>query len=390
MGEIVEVHVDPLEVLRTRLSSKWRTYPVDVLPLTVAEMDFSLAPSVADALRAAVDRSDTGYGTSASGLQEALAGFALRRWGWTIDPGSVTGVTDVATGVVELFRVLSSPGDAVVCNTPVYHPFFDWVEDVGARVHGVPLVHDEAGWRLDLERLEAAFRTGPAVYLLCNPHNPVGRAHRPDELAEVVRLAHRYGVKIISDEIHGPIAYGETEFTPLLTIEGASEITACVFSASKAWNLAALRCAVIITADAGMAELVARIPRDVRWRTGHFGVIAAIAAFEHGEEWLDRALLTLDRRRAQLGALLAEQLPEVAWSPPEATYLAWLNCRALGLGEEPRDVFLEHGRVALESGPRFGPGGAGYVRLNFATSAEVLEEAVRRMVRARGRVRIRD
>ncbi len=382
MSESPEVPVEPLEVLRTRRSSKWRTYPPDVLPLTVAEMDFTLAPCVADALHAAVDLSDTGYGTSAAGLQDALAQFTQRRWGWHIDPAAVTAFTDVATGVVELLRVLCSPEDAVVFNTPVYPPFFDWVHDVAARVRAVPFARDEAGWHLDLETMEAAFAEGPAVYLLCNPHNPVGRAHRREELTEIVRLAQRYGVRVISDEIHAPIVYEEAQFTPLLTIDGAAEVAVSVLSASKAWNLAALQCAVVVTAGQAMADEVRRIPRDIRWRTGHFGVIAAIAAFEQGEEWLDRLLVTLDRRRTLLKTLLAQHLPHIDWTPPEATYLAWLDCRSLGTKDEPRDLFLERGRLALEAGRRFGPEGAGYVRLNFATSAEIIEEAIDRMIRS--------
>lgn len=377
-----ELPVDSLAVLHQRRSSKWRTYPVDVLPLTVAEMDYPLAPPVAEALRAAVARSDTGYASAASPLGDALAGFARRRWEWEIDAASVTAVTDVGAGVVQLLRVLTRPGDSVVVNTPVYPPFFDWVPEAGATLLEVPLAHDDAGWRLDLSALEAAFATQPAVYILCNPHNPVGRAHSALELERVVQLARSYGVTVISDEIHGPLVLPGATFTPLLAVPGASDVAISVLSASKAWNLAGLKCAVVVTASATMASAVARFPPDAQWRTGHFGVIAAIAAFEDGEEWLDQLLGSLDRRRRELAALLAERLPAITWHPPEATYLAWLNCRAMGPGTQPRDLFLERGRVALEPGPRFGAQGSGYVRLNFATSAEILEEAVTRMARA--------
>jgi cysteine-S-conjugate beta-lyase len=372
--------MDTLEVLRQRGSSKWVTYPADVLPLTVAEMDCRLAPVVAEALRRAVDRSDTGYASEASGLGAALAGFAARRWGWVLDAASVAAVTDVGTGVVQLLRVLTRPGDSVVINTPVYAPFFDWVPEAGARLVDVPLAHTDAGWRLDLAALEVAFTAHPAVYILCNPHNPVGRAHGADELEAVVRLARAYGVTVVSDEIHGPLVLPGATFTPLLSLPGASAVAISVLSASKAWNLAGLKCAVVVTASPQMASVVSRFPPDTRWRTGHFGVIAAIAAFREGEEWLDRLLVSLDRRRHQLGSLLAERLPSVVWHPPEATYLAWLDCRALGIGEEPRDLFLERG-VALEAGPRFGAQGSGFVRLNFGTSAEILDEAIARMAR---------
>jgi cystathionine beta-lyase len=370
--------MDTLEVLRRRGSSKWVTYPADVLPLTVAEMDCRLAPAVAEALHRAVDRSDTGYASEASGLGAALAGFAGRRWGWVLDAASVAAVTDVGTGVVQLLRALTRPGDSVVINTPVYAPFFDWVPEAGTRLVDVPLAHTDAGWRLDLAALEAAFAARPAVYILCNPHNPVGRAHGADELATIVRLARAHGVTVISDEIHGPLVLPGATFTPLLSVPGAADVAICVLSASKAWNLAGLKCAVVVTASPQMASVVSRFPPDTRWRTGHFGVIAAIAAFCDGEEWLDRLLVSLDNRRHQLASLLAERLPVVAWQPPEATYLAWLDCRALGTGDGPRDLFLERG-VALEAGPRFGAQGSGFVRLNFGTSAEILDEAITRM-----------
>jgi cystathionine beta-lyase len=188
-----DLPVDPLEVLRQRRSAKWQTYPADVLPLTVAEMDFPLAAPVADALREAVERSDAGYAAPVPELGRAIAGFAGRRWNWDIDPAAVTAVTDVGVGVVELLRVLTRPGDAVVISPPVYPPFFDWVPEAGARLLEVPLRRGPGGWRLDLAALEVAFASHPAAYVLCNPHNPVGRVHAADELAALVRLARMSG-----------------------------------------------------------------------------------------------------------------------------------------------------------------------------------------------------
>jgi cystathionine beta-lyase len=374
--------VEPLEVLRQRRSAKWRTYPADVLPLTVAEMDFSLAAPVVEALREAVERSDSGYAMPVPDLGEALAGFAASRWNWEIDPGAVTAVTDVGVGVVELLRVLTRPGDAVVISPPVYSPFFDWVPEAGARLLEVPLAHGSAGWRLNLAGLEAAFATHPAVYVLCNPHNPVGRAHSADELAALVRLAEIYHVTIISDEIHAPLALPGAMFTPLLTVPGAAEVAVSVVSASKGWNLAGLKCAAVVTGGPSMAAVVDRFPPDARWRIGHFGVIASVAAFTAGEPWLDQLLATLDHRRAFLGDLLCQRLPMVTWHPPEATFLAWLNCSAVGPDNEARERFLEHGRVALEPGLRFGAAGSGHARLNFATSADILDQATAGMAKS--------
>ena len=366
-------------MLRQRRSEKWRMYPADVLPLTVAEMDFALAGPVASALHEAVNRSDAGYAMAVPDLGRALAGFAARRWNWDLDPASVTAVTDVGVGVVELLRVLTRPGDAVVISPPVYPPFFDWVAEAGARLVQVPLALGPAGWRLDLAALETAFAAGPAVYVLCNPHNPVGRVHTADELAALVRLAEAYQVTVISDEIHGPLVLPGAAFTPLLTIPGAAEVAVSVLSASKAWNLAGLKCAAVVTAAPRTAALADRFPPDSRWRIGHFGVIAAVAALTDGEPWLDQLLVTLDRRRTLLAGLLRERLPMLTWHPPEATFLAWLDCSALGPAQVARDRFLARGRVALEPGLRFGAPGSGYARLNFATSTSILDQATAQM-----------
>lgn len=318
--------VDPLDVLRQRRSAKWRTYPVDVLPLTVAEMDFALAAPIAAALHEAVDRSDAGYAMAVPELGTVIAGFAAGRWGWDIDPELVTAVPDVRVGVVEVLRAAARPGDVVVISPPVYPPFFAWAREAGARVLEVPLACGPAGWRLDLAAIEAAFATRPAAYLLCNPHNPVGRAHTADELAALVRLARIYRVIVVSDEIHGTLVLPGATFTPLLTVPGAAEVAVTLLSASKAWNLAGLKCAAIVAGTPGMAAF-----------------------------------------------------PMITFYPPEATYLAWLNCAALGPDNEARELFLDRGRVALEPGLRFGAAGSGYARLNFATSAEILDDATARM-----------
>jgi len=375
------LEAEPLEALRRRRSAKWRAHPPDVLPLTVAELDFPLAPPIAAVLSYAVERSDTGYATG-EGLGGALAGFAGRRWGWEIDPAAVVAAPDVGMGVVEALRTIVAPGSTVVVNTPVYPPFFEWVPTAGGRVLEVPLANDGSGFRLDLAGLAEAFATGPAAYLLCNPHNPVGRAHQPAELAEVVRLATRFGVTVVSDEIHGPLALPGSSFTPMLTVPGAASCTISVLSATKAWNLAGLKCALVVTGSAAMASVVERFAGYVRPRTSHLGVLATVAALEAGDPWLDRLLVTLAQRRVQLGALLASRLPAITWHPPEATYLAWLDCRAIGPGLVPYQRFLDRGRVALEPGPSFGTQGDGYVRLNFATGADLLDEAVDRMARA--------
>jgi cystathionine beta-lyase len=383
---VIEVHAEPVQSLRERTSEKWRAYPEDVIPLFVAEMDYPLAEPIAEALTAAVRRSDTGYAWSSGDLPKAFAGFAERRWGWQVDPAQVTTTADVAVVIVEALRLAIRPGDGVVINPPVYPPFFDVIPEAGGRVVEVPMLRDApsaGGWSLDLDGLERAFAAGARAYLLCNPHNPLGHPHPADQLAAVAELAARYNVTVVSDEIHAALTLSDGVFTPFLSVsDAAREHGIAAESASKAWNLAGLKCAMFVTAGERMSRLVASLPEGVRYRTGLFGQIASTVAFAEGEKWLDGAIRSLERNRDALTTLLADKLPGVGYAAPRASYLAWLDFRALGWGDDPSIRALESGRVALSSGPMFGTPGAGFARLNFACSPEVLSEAVDRLAGA--------
>jgi len=365
--------------LRRRTSIKWRQYEADVLPLWVAEMDVALAEPVARALTDAVAASDTGYPYGPS-YAEALSAFAADRWGWDgLDPARTALVADVMTGIVEMIRLVSSPGDPVVMNPPVYPPFFGFVQHAERSIVEAPLGPDG---RLDLAGLESAFeRAGfggrRITYLLCNPQNPTGAVHTCEELTTVADLAARYRVRVVVDEIHAPLVSGDVPFTPYLSLPGTGDAFS-LMSASKAWNLAGVKAAVAVAGHESAADLE-RLPEIVSHGPSHFGVIAHTAAFREGGEWLDALRADLDENRLLLTSLLAEYLPQVTWQPSYGTFLAWLDCRELSLGTDPAAAFLERGRVALLSGLDFGTGGAGHVRLNYATTPEILEEAITRM-----------
>jgi cysteine-S-conjugate beta-lyase len=364
-----------LPKLRTRRSSKWTTYPPDVLPVFVAETDVELAPPVREALVEAVELGDLGY-AEPGGLHAAFAGFARRRFGWAPDPARMRLMPDVMAAIVELLRVLTEPGDGVAFATPAYPPFFDGVPEAGRRVVEVPL----AGRELDLDAIDAAFAAGARALLLCNPHNPTGRALDRATLAAVAELADRHEALVLSDEIHAPLTLPGAEHTPFGALGDRRAVV--ITSASKAFNLAGLKCAVAVACSDEVAAELDRLPEELRFRAGILGVIASQAAFERGDAWLDELLAALDANRTRLAELLREQLPDIRYAPPEASFLAWLDCRPLGLGDDPAATFLERGRVALEPGPRFGAPGRGFARLNIGCSAEVLEEAVRRMAAA--------
>jgi cysteine-S-conjugate beta-lyase len=389
-----------LAQLRLRTSMKWRAHPADVLPLWVAEMDVMLPPAVADALRTAIDIGDTGY-PSGTALAEAVGEFASRRWQWhDFDVSRTTIVPDVMLGIVETLRLVTDPGDAVVVNPPVYAPFYAFVEHSGRRVIEAPL---DAEGRIALDALTEAFTRARAAgrkvaYLLCNPHNPTGTVHTVEELRGVAERARQSRVRVVADEIHAPVILSGSRFTPYLTVPGAEDAFALT-SASKAWNLSGIKAALAVAGPEAAADLT-RMPEEVSHGPSHLGIIAHAEAFRTGGEWLDALLQGLDANRTLLGELVAEHLPGVKYQQPQGTYLAWLDCRRLGFTEDtgdglavvsdlsgPARWFLDHARVALSSGHVFGNGGPGHVRLNFATSKAILNEAVSRMGRALVEVR---
>jgi cystathionine beta-lyase len=376
---MVEVHAESLEVLRTRTSEKWVEYPSDVLPLFVAEMDYPLAPAVAAAITERVARSDTGYVASPLPVGEAFSGFAERHWGWSVDPASVRTTTDVSVCIVESLRRVIRPGDGVIINPPVYPPFFHLVPEAGGTVVEVPLLDDGAAYSLDLDGIEAAFAAGARALLLCNPQNPVGLVHSAASLAALAELAAKYDATVVSDEIHSLLTHSTASFTPFLSVsDAAREHGIAVTSASKAFNLAGVKCAIMVAAsDRSLAHLD-EMSVEVGWRTSILGLHATVAALTAGDDWLDGTLVAIEKSNRLLGKLLVAALPEVGFRAPDATYLAWLDFRALEWGNDPSIRALEK-RVALNPGPDFGRQGRGFTRLNFACSPEVLAEAIHRL-----------
>jgi cystathionine beta-lyase len=360
---------------------KWRAYPDDVLPLFVAETDFALAPAVHATLAEAVALGDTGYTPADPGIRDAYAGFARRRFGWDVDPDHIRTTADVMMGVVEILRRVTEPGDRVVITPPVYPPFSICIPEAGAVVEPVPLLGGEDGFTLDLPGIEAAFAAGARAILLCNPHNPTGTVHSRETLARLADIAAAHGAVVVSDEIHAPLARRDAAYTPFLSAsDAAARVGFALTSASKAFNLAGLKCALMLTADAATAAVVRALPEEVEWRTGLFGALAGTAAFSaESDEWLDALHAAIEANHRLLADLLAEHLPGARFRVPDAGYLAWVDLSALGWGDDPALRILRDARVALHRGPQFGTGGAGHVRINVGCSPEVLTEAVRRM-----------
>jgi len=376
-----------LSELQTHRSEKWRGFTVDVLPLPVAEMDFPVAQPIRDLLTEMISKSDLGYLGSIPELGQGFAQFAGRRWNWEVDPLQVRAATDVGVAVVEVLRVFTNPGDSILVNSPVYQNFYNWINETKLNLVDVPFERtgDESAnpWQINWDGIEKAYAAGLKVHLLCSPHNPLGRIYTKEELLRIVALAKRYDVLVISDEIHAPLTFKGNNFVPMLSLGADAEsVSMTVTAASKGWNIAGLKCAIIVSQNEVINARLATMPMAVHFRASLLGGFATAIAFAEGEIWLDSVIENLDHNRYMLKDLLDSQLPSVRYHIPDNSYLGWLDLEALNLGEDPSVTLLEKGRVAFNAGHIYGKQCSQYVRFNFATSPTIITEAVHRIARA--------
>jgi cystathionine beta-lyase len=374
------------EQLLARGGGKWRRYPPDVIPAFVADMDFKVAPAVQQAIKQFIDTQDYGYGqmTDAIPLFEAFAAWMSRRHHWSPDAALTHANTDVVQGLVATMVAFSSPGDGVIAQTPVYPPFLMLIAGTGRRLVENPLVDDGKRFVVDLEGLERAAGQATMI-LLCNPHNPTGRVFERSELEGIATIAAAHNLTIVADEIHADLLYPGATHIPMETIPAATERTVTLTSATKGFNIAGLRAAIAHFGSPGLKERFdSRLPERILGGPNRFGVAATIAAWSHAEDWLKEVMVYLGRNRNRVAEWATDA--NLGHHIPQATYLAWLDCRRLDLqnGATPQQHFLEHAKVALSEGADFGPPGQGHVRLNFATSAEILEEILNRLGGALG------
>lgn len=371
-----------LDELRKRKSSKWRQYPSDVLPLPVAEMDFPIAPAVKASLQDMLDRSDTGYLGAFPELFEAFAKFSKSRWNWQPDTTQIRIATDVGVGIVEVMRTLIKAGDKVMLNSPVYENIWKWIPEVNATLVDVPLTENELNYKLDLDAIEREYANGVKLHILCSPHNPVGIIYTRSELETIATLAKMYGVIILSDEIHGPLTFNKKDFYPFLSVsDDAKEVGIIITSASKSFNFAGLKCALIITESAILKEKINAMPPALTWRASLFGAVASTAAYSQSDEWLDGVLITLNENRNLVKKLIDTKIPTIKYRIPDFGYLAWLDVSSLGLGSDPAGQILERSKLALNAGILYGPKHSNFVRFNFGTSEEIINQAFDRLVK---------
>ena len=369
--------------LRARGTIKWNHFGPDVLALWIAEMDFPTAPAVLDGVRACVANEEFGYPALGSdALPVALTQWCERRYDWPIQPEWVRVVPDVLKGMEVVIEFLTRPESPVVLPVPAYMPFCDLLTVTGRQRIDIPMTQQDSGrYLMDLEALDAAFTAGAGSLILCNPNNPLGTAFTAEELSAIVDIAARHGARVIADEIHAPLVYDRPHVAAASVSPAAADTVITLMSASKGWNLPGLMCAQVILTNPRDTAAWDRINMLHTMGAATVGISANLAAYTRGGPWLDALLAYLRGNRDHLSRALPAALPGLRVSHPEATYLAWLDFRALGLPAEPAEILLADARVALSPGLPFG-GGRGFARLNFATTRAILDRAIEAMAGA--------
>lgn len=376
------------EWLAAKPGLKWGTVPAGTIPAWVADMDFPAPAVVRRALVELADIGDLGYahGYPAKRLARAFYPRVRARFSWEAAPDRLRAFTDLVQAAQALLHVGTSPGDGVLLLTPSYPPFVNSIEAMRRRLLPVPLARAGNSYELDIDAARHLAPSASAL-LLVNPHNPTGRVLSRSELAALAELAQRHDLLVVSDEIHADlILQPGVAHTPFASLDAdAAARTVTLYSASKSFNLGGMCCAVAHVGHDGVRSALDALPDHLLGNVGTAAVATTLAAWSHeGDLWLDRCLDRLRANREILGEWLAGAggSAGVHGALPEATYLAWLDLRDSGLGDDPTKWLVEHARARLSRGLDFGPGGAGHARLNFATTPAVLGETLDRVARA--------
>ena len=362
-------------------STKWQYYGEDVLPMWVADMDFAAPEPVIAALRARVDHGVFGYEAHPQALVEVIVARLQQLYGWTVAPEAIVFLPGVVTAFNLAAQAFLEPGDGLLIQTPVYPPILRAAGTAGAETHGMELTRGADGrYRVDDDLFARTITERTRMFLLCNPHNPVGRVFREDELARMAELCLRHNLLICSDEIHGDLIFNGYRHIPIAAL--APEIAArtiTLMAPSKTFNVAGLHCSFAVIQDAALRRRYLAARRGIVDTVNLLGYTAALAAYQEGQPWLEAMVRYLEANRNFLVTFVAQRMPGVTVASPEGTYLAWLDCRGAGIDGNPHTFFLKEARVALNDGPTFGPGGEGFVRVNFGCPRALLEEGLERM-----------
>jgi cysteine-S-conjugate beta-lyase len=373
--------------LRAKPGAKWAKAGEGVIPCWVADMDFPTPRPVREALVGLAKGGDLGYSSAdeAALLEERWAARMAARYGWAPAGGRFRVFCDVVQEVQVLIDIATAPGDGVLVLTPSYPPLWRAVEDSGRELRAVPALETETGWAFDLDLAEELAR-GAKLLLLANPHNPTGRALSLHELQRLAGLVERNGLLVVSDEVHADLVLSGSGHVPFASLsEDLARRTVTLYSASKSYNLGGMRCAIAYVGPPELERRLASLPAELFGRVSVAAVASSLASWsDPADAWLDRCLSRLRANRDIIAGWLAGEGAKagVLGCPPEATYLAWLDFRPAGLGDDPAAWLLDHAKVMMSPGPHFGPGGAGFARLNFATTPGLLLEILSRVAGA--------
>ncbi len=364
-------------------SSKWRHYEADVLPLPVADMDFVSPEPVIRALRERVEHGIFGYGTLMPEFYDVILAHLKTRYDWDVPAEAIVVLPGVVAGFNLACRAVTQPGQGLLYQTPLYPPMLRAPGNIGLQAQAVPLSHQASGYyTIDFDAFEAAIEPHTRVFLLCNPHNPIGRVFQRHELERLAEICLRHDLDICADEIHCDILFDDHVHIPIATLDAAvADRTVTLMAPSKTYNLAGLHCSFAIIPNPSLRErFVAQRLDLVHRMVNILGYTVTLAAYRDGQDWLDQVLRYLQANRDSVAAYVKSHLPGVTMHTPEGTYLAWLDCRRAGIPDnDPHTFFLHRARVALNNGRDFGADGAGFVRLNFACPKAQLTTALNRM-----------
>ena len=370
---------------RNTESNKWHKYPPDVLPLWVADMDFASPEPVIRALRERVEHGVFGYGVEQPEFHQVMRDRFLKRFGWTVEAEAMLLMNGVTPGFNTACRAFAGPGDGVLMMLPVYPPILRLPDNVGMSRDGASLVRGADGrYTIDFDAFERAITPRTRMFLLCNPHNPVGRVFTREELLRMAEICLRHDLIICADEVHGDLIYHGYRHVPIASLDPEIEArTVTLLAPSKTFNLAGLKSSLAVVPNRALREKFIAARADMVQAGNILGYTAMLAAYRDGQPWLDELLRYLESNRDFLVKYVRSNFPKVEMGVPEGTYLAWLDCRKAGVpGHDPFTFFLEAGRVAFNDGKTFGRGGEGFVRLNFGCPRALLEQGLERMTTA--------
>jgi cysteine-S-conjugate beta-lyase len=365
-------------------SVKWHRFDADVLPMWVADMDFRGPEAVMQALQQRVTHGVFGYPMDPKELREVVVQRMAERYGWKISIDDLVFVPGVVTGFNLVCRALAGEGSAALIQTPVYPPFFQAPANAGMERQEMELtLMPDGTYEIDFDAFEAAITERTKLFILCNPHNPVGRVFTRYELERMAEICLRHHVTICADEIHSDLVFPVHSHLPIASLDAeVARNTIALIAPSKTFNIAGLECSVAIIQDAELRKCYLQACQGLVHGINVLGQVAGLAAYKEGQPWLDEMLVYLRGNRDYLVDFVNHELPGVSMASPEGTYLAWLDCRQAAVAGDPFKFFLEKARVGLNDGKDFGRGGEGFVRLNFGCPRSMLTEALQQMKKA--------